>query len=935
MVGALIALLVAQCVIVRPTPGGDKPPASAPQPVSGKKVALKPLPSDVGQWWQHRGNRRLTGRSRTRGNITTPTIRWKHSMGARQSLLAMSLVKDGGEREVLLANADFAKSNWQNLLSAWGVGHPSVDLDGNGSQQPLPRGSNKKAGRILPKLKGWQLVTTSPKNYPQSQPYLGTVALHVRKKNKWVAKWKTETDTLIWSAEPIFGDFDKDGRTEIACLPWYKMNILDAETGQVEEQCHYMHKNENPGLGGRAYGWFGAYDVDNKARDEFIILDDFTMHMEVLAWRKGKLKRLWIKRLRKKQSGDDATGVQKLERQVSLRVNPEPVQDVDGDRNKEIVVSTYNLSRDERWHVWVLDPLTGKIRWDLPGMYLSGLRDTDGDGIPELFCTRVDKGLHIPAPSSLSLFSLKGGKLKTRWQKKNSSWQSYNVSKFPPNVNSGASLAAETVLCGPISPKERNVFFTRQPVGANGMIELTAWQAAAAGSVHAIGRLRGPRLSVVGLRAIENRQDAILLNVSSVDGERSVVSCFDVTAKTLCSRRVPAPVSPVVVGRLKSGSPPTIIVQGANETVEAIRPKADGRTQLLWRVPGRGMTCNNYWEGLLLADLFGNGTVSPVVGTRGRNDCARLTVLSPTGKVVWQRDFEKFPGTPPAWNVAGLMYWQAGYFNRPDRMDLLVQMRVLGGVSYMIDGRSGKVLWRRGTSVPGRTFGRNLMTIYDFDGDGREDVLNTFPDLFCVAEGSTGKLLVSARAGKFVPGYGYYGTAIVADFLGNGQKQLLFSSADALALLQRNGKRIWHGSKGQGSRVRAGSGDADGDGNVDLFLIADKKGKREFQCCKAVSGKPTWSLTLPPGPKPTDPATADIDGDGKDECIFTIGQTIYAIGATADGRSGKIQWTLVMPGHLSAVSIADVEGDGLAQIVVSCADGAVYGIGSAKKERKK
>ena len=927
-------VLAGLCLLVGLTVGAGEPRAESPQHRSGKALVRKPLPTDLGQWWQARGNRRMTGRSSVKGNIKTPAILWKYPMAARQTLLAATFMKGGVEHPISLPNADIAASDWEQLLTEFGASAPRVDLDGDGSLSPLPRGSNSKAGHILAEQQGWQLVTTRPKNYPESKPYLGTVTLHIREKGEWVPKWETETDTLIWAAEPIFGDFDHDGRTEIACLPWYKMSILDAETGEIEEQCHFLHENENAGAGGRAYGWFGAYDVDNSGKDEFVVLDDFTKHMEVLAWKDRSLQRLWVKLLRPVAY---RTNVPPREKEVSLRVNPEPVQDVDGDGKREIVVSTYNISEDQMWHVWVLDALTGEIRWDLPGMYLSGLRDVTGDGTPELFCTRVEKGLLVPDPSDLSLLSLQGGERKTLWARKNASFQTCNVAGFSPNVNSGASMGGETVLCGPVSPGGRSVFFTREPVDVGaGTVDLTAWQADQSQLFRSIGKLRGPRLDALGVRADDNDRHGVLVRASSFDGEESVASCFGSTATILLSRRAPAPVCPVVVGRLEPESSPTVLVQGVNETVEAIRPMPDGGAKRLWRAPGRGMTCNNYWEGLLLADVAGDGSVSPVVGTRGKGDCARLAVLSSKGETVWYRDFEEFPGTPPPWNVPGLMYWQSGYFNDTARMDLLIQMRLLGGMSYVMDGRNGKPLWERSQSVPGRMFGRYLMTLYDFDGDGLEDALQTYPDLFCVADGRTGDLRVAERAGKFVPGYGYDGSAIVADFLGNDQEQLLFSSANVMALLQRNGERIWHGSEGLGSVVRAGIGDADGGGKMDLFLITDSDGKLEFQCWEAATGQVKWTLPLPSGaPKPTDPATADLDGDGKEECVFTMGDTVYAVGAEEDGRSGKIEWTLTMPGHLSAVSIADVEGDGLAQIVVSCADGAVYGIGSAKKERKK
>ena len=55
-------------------------------------------------------------------------------------------------------------------------------------------------------------------------------------------------------------------------------------------------------------------------------------------------------------------------------------EDVDGDGRPEIVVSLFNATRDGRWHVQVLEGMTGRIKADLPDRYLSGLRDVDGDG---------------------------------------------------------------------------------------------------------------------------------------------------------------------------------------------------------------------------------------------------------------------------------------------------------------------------------------------------------------------------------------------------------------------------------------------------------------------------------------------------------------------------------------------------------------------------
>jgi len=78
-----------------------------------------------------------------------------------------------------------------------------------------------------------------------------------------------------------------------------------------------------------------------------------------------------------------------------------------------------------------------------------------------------------------------------------------------------------------------------------------------------------------------------------------------------------------------------------------------------------------------------------------------------------------------------------------------------------------------------------------------------------------------------------------------------------------------------------------------------------------------------------------------EECIFTIGKTIYAVGcraaaspenglqrsAAASGEEGAVLWRLELPDRGGPVTIADPEGNGTAEIVVGCADGHVYGIG--------
>ena len=858
------------------------------------------VPANVppGQWWQYRQDRQLSGRSLIKGKIDHPAIRWSHAISGRETLLDATLAK--GPPTVSLPAVDVPlspeKLSTGQILMGWQVAGPNgvswFDLDGNGQLTPVGRGYNQKIGTILPNQPGLQWVEAEAKGYPKVPGvYKGTVRMKVRQGGQWTAGWEIETATLVWVAEPIFGDFDADGRTEIALLPWFRLNVLDATTGELEEQCNYLAEDESeiPGHGGRAYGWFGATDLDGDNRPEFVIIEDFIRYATVIARRDGKLERLWLKVWEPKTSDGHFPDPKTT---VVVRVNPEPVQEVDGDGYKEIVVSVFNASGDGRWHVLVIEPLSGAVKYDLPSQFLIGLRDADGNGIADLFCTAVESGPRIPEPAELSIVSFNGRKAARLWQLDGAAFVTYELGHFPPNVNSGAALGGRTILCGPITPGQPNVFFTRKTIdSAAGQTELGCWQTDSQGAFRTIAAWTGPRLEPLATRGAESGKPCILLKTASFDKEVATLHCLDQKAEVqvLTSDRVPAPVSPVVVGRPQPGALPIVVIEGPNETVEAFRPTPDGKTRQLWRTAGRGMTCNNYREGVLLADLTGDGCPAVVVGTRGPRDCARLAVLdAASGQTRWTRDFDDFPGPPPPWNVPGLMYWQGGYFRDPNRMDLLVQLRRVGGESYLLDGRSGEVLWRQARGRTGRDFGRAWMAMVDYDGDGLDDILNIYPDMFCVARGRDGELLLAEESHKYVDVYAYYSDMLVACFSTPGEPQVLYANEFVTAMLTVRGQRLWkiEHPHPAGWRNQAAWGDVDGDGRFELlFPGAMGDQGREFQCRDAATAALKWRIPIPDQPL-TFPAVADIDGDGRDECIFTMDTTLYAVGA-AKGNAAE------------------------------------------------
>jgi hypothetical protein len=130
--------------------------------------------------------------------------------------------------------------------------------------------------------------------------------------------WKTQPIPLLFVSNVIIGDFDGDGKTEMAITPWYDVWVLDAETGELKYKSSFKH----PGAeSGRAYGWFGAHDIDGDEKQELIILSDFENHIAVPGWNNGTLE---MKRSKLIERGI-------VRKNTIFSPGAYPVRDIDGD----------------------------------------------------------------------------------------------------------------------------------------------------------------------------------------------------------------------------------------------------------------------------------------------------------------------------------------------------------------------------------------------------------------------------------------------------------------------------------------------------------------------------------------------------------------------------------------------------------------------------
>jgi outer membrane protein assembly factor BamB len=389
-----------------------------------------------------------------------------------------------------------------------------------------------------------------------------------------------------------------------------------------------------------------------------------------------------------------------------------------------------------------------------------------------------------------------------------------------------------------------------------------------------------------------------------------------------------------VVAQDGAGVRPLVIVQGADEELVAFQPpKGDGASVERWRLPGRGQSTNWPGEarGPVVVDLFGDGRRQFVYATAATDGCGRIVAADLDGRPVWNHDFPNIPGTPPIWNTGGIVIWQVGHFTDPRRNDVLVTVRrsiMHSEQVSLLSGEDGRELWRRAHEIDDRGVGGTPFAIADYDGDGLDDIASLYPSELYLLKGTTGHdLLAMQTSWEGVPAKPvYWGIPVAGDFEGNGQPALFFgtSNGSMTGLVRLDGTLVWWDALDKSPRSLPAVGDFDGDGHLEAIGVGYQEDG--IRCYDAATGKIKWRLPMPASGDAAGTASADINSDGRDEALFTLGGTLYCVGTPQPGGAGALLWQLDLPATLGPPTIADADGDGLAEIILVGADGSVYGV---------
>ena len=875
-------------------------------------------------WPRYGHDAALTGRSPACGSIREPHVSWTFDLSGRELLLELRAAP--GQHRLTLPTPAEAEPKSPSLTP---FGQKQLDVDGSGTLKSIRETFHERWAKILPEVPGMQRVAW---NHTWTDQQVCRLQLFAYDQGLDQPRRIWETDPpegVVFNPLNVVFDIDGDGVQEVCVAAYYRIMIFEGTTGRKETELRYHS--------GRPYGWFGLADVDADEQHELVTIGDFQSHIDVLEFDPGRseAERLSVKWRRDIEQNID-------ERKKWPQVGPRPLVDVTGDGRPEIALNLFNDTGDGQWHVVVLDAATGKVVCDLARRFVQGAGDVDADGTAELFVAEAN-GVLVKTCGKIELFDLDNGTPAVRWSREDAGWCTADLPCMGPTWSTTASQGMRHVL---LTPGQRPAFLVKTWQNHDQRsVSLSALQFQEGIKLETLWELRGlpDDLAVIPLEPTkEEPPSSALVRIHIAANIRCMLAGDKVQARVVEDRALGIDVSMPIAAFLGTGETMSVIVEGPGQQVFAIAPPCEPTAQphLLWQRPGRGMRDGSRNAGLLAADLSGNGSSEVLVADRAREGHAQLVAYHGDGTEYWRKDFAQTPGAVPVWNVGALTFWWAGHFRKPATLDVFVNTRrglMHSDMGQVIDGRDAATIWKRDKAVlPGEFHwgwaGVPLATV-DVDGDQRDELISLYPVCFWIANGHDGQI----RSGKdlasrsSLPAWAAYGEPMVYDFNEDNLPEVLLDSPYQLALLDTSGKPLWHGPGRDDYPVTTGEGNV-GETTRCKHALVDFEGDGQFEIASAgygngvramdpKTGTVLWSLEAP---EPTGPraVAANIDGQGGDEIIYPSGNTLVVV--TGDRSAGRLLWTWTGPTQLSVPAIADVDGDGLVEIIVQDTSATIH-----------
>jgi hypothetical protein len=808
---------------------------------------------------------------------------------------------------------------------------PTRMLDVSGSGKPVPVADGYWA-RLLPQVKGLQRVawtstwgdTPSRLQCFSYEQGLGHPKL----------EWETPPEQTVYAPQTCIADVNGDGKQEVVCSLHYRTMVFDGQTGKKLHELRYHHL--------RNYGFFGLFFEPGDSYAKFVNISDFAHHFDVLDFNGGDMTVAF----RRDVQGVESGGITRSSKIV--RPGPNPLEDLDGDGHVEMTFNLFNDQGDNMWHVMSYEPLTGTVKLNLKGQYLVGLYDVDGCGHPELLCQSVSDR-NTTGWTTLKVLKLRNGKVETLQTIDNARFATFDLTYLPPTVDTGAAGGRTTAAAGRIGAHGEPGFLLLRPgtdlrpcraeayVRQGGRF-IPAWSVAAPPdgtlAVYSVeGRNAGDTLA-------SGKPARVVFTVSGPQSHTAITLAGAQGQPRNWNAAVRSAPAPIVVS---SRGRPYLITENSNDRVAAYALSPERKSpKLLWQRPGRGMADGSgVTSGLAAGDIEGRGEPAVVFAEQDpKTGAAALVATDLSGHDLWRHVFAGYDSDRPLWNLGGLTFWTLAHLTDPRRLDVYVNTRrstMHSDVSFALDGRTGAQLWTGDAvpihGVPTWGFGGTPVACVDFVGNGLEQIVSEYPVCYYVVDGRNGHFLhtVDLAAQTVLPGWAAYGRPLVADFSGDGKRQVLVPSPYVTGLLTREGKAIWSAPthRGESSVTGCQVGDFDGDGKREvarLWTSPSPSAPPSLELLDGATGKEKGAPFVQDGMTLAGAVVADVDGDGADELVCRIApKTLGAL--RLRGGVPKLLWQVSLPAEPVTTLVADLDGSGKGTLVVSCADGSILALG--------
>ncbi|MCS6919621.1 MAG: FG-GAP-like repeat-containing protein [Fimbriimonadales bacterium] len=866
-------------------------------------------------WPVYRHDCALSGVSQGKGRILSPRVKWEYYLGAPYIAFA-------ADRNAEPSNlADLDGDGTQEQFHLNGKTIEVSDLSGKRlwsyTVSGHPLGGNVRVCQLFPDRKGKQIISFSYRmDTGEGQGYCFTFDKGVQQGE---LAWTTPTLTAHHAPMLIVDDVDGDGLQDIVVAPHYKIQIFNGQTGAL--------KAEVPVAKGRNYGILLSRPRHDRPQKDIFVICDFALHVECVRYESGKWTHAWGHKYL-----DDENAPQPQGRLAYIRVGPNPVADLDGDGKDEMVYMFVDGAVDDQWRLIIRDCESGKVRAELPGVWLWSVVDLDGDGAAELIYTPTEQK-RPPTYCELRVGRMAGNKLRQMAVIKRARPVLMHAA-MPSTTHTIADEGLQDILRADMDGDGRPEFFYAVRSKA-GRFE----DAFYAVSLTPDGRLkrrwhfakRGHRLNLIFACAGEACvRDLTTGKTLTIDAQGKVISETDL------GKPGGFTTLPIVVD-LDGDGRNEIVVQNAAGEIVALRyhgnKEGSAAPTVLWRLPGVAMNLfpGYTWNGALCpqaADVDGDGRPEVLFATEDEQGLTALVCVSGSGKVKWRRAIE---GCPWGGLQAGIDHWTFGRFTGRKRgLDVYVDLhrRSKGsGEGWALRGDTGEVLWRRTGLVAKETampFGGGIPAVADLNGDGIDDLAQMFFTVYGAISGDTGEPLFPPA---FLGGANYFGKWLayseptVADLNGDGKLDVYLNSRSyargGYAAVHANGAPLWaeFHNNDEGSDGLGPVGDFDGDGKLEIVVPVLNN---TMLCLNAADGSRKWRIQTP---VTGDVVAADVNGDGVMEILF--GGRDGKLRAVS-GKDGREVWSIAVSGQ---PIVADVDGDGWVEVLLVGTDGILRVIG--------